>query len=200
MRLILASNSPRRQELLRAAGFDFEVRPSGVEEARLPGETPESYVRRTARDKALAVAAAVASGPEPIDVVVLGADTEVVVDGEILGKPRHLEDAARMLRLLAGRTHQVVTGVCLARPPGIVEALAHETTLVTFGGLGEQEILDYANSGEPLDKAGAYGIQGLASRFVTRIEGCYSNVVGLPVARVYRLLQAVGVTGSPTVA
>ncbi|MGO9268899.1 MAG: Maf family protein [Terriglobia bacterium] len=206
MRLILASSSPRRQDLLRDAGFDFDVLVSGVEETRLPNETPEAYVRRTARDKALAVVALVAaapgapndtggvvsgntSGDGSDDVIVLGADTEVVVEGEILGKPRDDEDAARMLRLLSGRTHRVITGVCLARPPDQIEALDHETTLVTFRRLDDQEIGDYIRSGEPFGKAGAYAIQGLASRFVTRIEGCYFNVVGLPVALVYGVLK-----------
>jgi nucleoside triphosphate pyrophosphatase len=194
MRLILASSSPRRQGVLREAGFDFDVLVSGVEEAQLPNETPESYVRRTARDKALAVAAAVSPAPgapnaAPGGVIVLGADTEVVVEGEILGKPRDAEDAARMLRLLSGRTHRVITGVCLARPPDGIEALDHETTLVTFRRLDDQEIYGYVGSGEPFGKAGAYAIQGLASRFVTRIEGCYFNVVGLPVALVYGVLK-----------
>jgi len=194
MRLILASSSPRRQDVLREAGFDFDVLVSGVEEARLPDETPESYVRRTARDKALAVATVVASAPGATkdvfsDVIVLGADTEVVVEDEILGKPRDAEDAARMLHLLSGRTHRVITGVCLARPPDAIEALDYETTQVTFRRLDDQEIRDYVRSGEPFGKAGAYAVQGLASRFVTRIEGCYYNVVGLPVALVYGLLK-----------
>ncbi len=198
MRLILASSSPRRQNVLREAGFHFDVLVSGVEEAQLPNEPPESYVRRTARDKALAVAAVVTPPPAATndlcsdvfgDVIVLGADTEVVVEGEILGKPRDAEDAARMLRLLSGRTHHVITGVCLARPPDRVEALDHETTLVTFRRLDDHEIYGYVRSCEPFDKAGAYAIQGLASRFVTRIEGCYFNVVGLPIALVYGLLK-----------
>jgi septum formation protein len=194
MRLVLASSSPRRQDVLREAGFDFDVLASGVEEARLPNETPESYVRRTARDKALAVAAVMRPAPgAPADVsddvVVLGADTEVVVDGEILGKPCDAEDAARMLHLLCGRTHRVITGVCLSRPPDWVEALDHAITLVTFRSLDDQEIRHYIRSGEPFGKAGAYAIQGLASRFVTRIEGCYFNVVGLPVALVYGMLK-----------
>jgi len=198
MRLILASSSPRRQGLLRDAGFDFDVLVSGVEETQLPNEAPESYVRRTARDKALAVAAVSpvlsatndVGGDRSDDVIVLGADTEVVVDGEILGKPRDAEDAARMLRLLSGRTHRVITGVCLARPPDGIEAFDHETTLVTFRRLDDQEISDYVRSGEPFGKAGAYAIQGLGSRFVTRIEGCYFNVVGMPVALVYGLLKS----------
>jgi len=184
MRLILASASPRRRELLQQAGFAFEVRAPSVNEIPLPDESAEDFARRAARDKALDVAAST-----PSDSLVLGADTVVVADSEILGKPADVPDAARMLRLLSGFTHRVVTGVCLARPPARVEALAHETTFVTFRDLDEAEIATYVASGEPFDKAGAYGIQGLASRFVTRIEGCYFNVVGLPVALVYDLLK-----------
>jgi septum formation protein len=181
MRLILASASPRRRELLRTAGLDVEVRPSSVEEAVRPGESPQDFARRAAADKALAVAATA-----PPDALVLGADTVVVAGEEILGKPA---DAARMLRALSGVTHRVITGVCLASAPDRIEALRAETTLVTFRPLDEKEIADYIASGEPFDKAGAYGIQGLASKFVTRIEGCYFNVVGLPVALVYDMLK-----------
>ena len=184
MRLILASASPRRRDLLRQAGFAFEVRVASVNEVPLPDESAEDFARRAARDKALDVAA-----PAPSDSLVLGADTVVVADSEILGKPADAQDAARMLKLLSGVTHRVITGVCLVRAPARVEALAHETTFVTFGALDEQEIASYVASGEPSDKAGAYGIQGLASKFVTRIEGCYFNVVGLPVALVYDLLK-----------
>jgi len=125
----------------------------------------------------------------PAGSLVLGADTIVVAGGEILGKPADSADAARMLRRLSGETHRVITGVCLARAPARVEALCHETTFVTFRRLDEEEIAEYVASGEPLDKAGAYGIQGLASIFITRVEGCYFNVVGLPVAMVYDLLK-----------
>lgn len=184
MPLILASSSPRRQELLRSAGFDFEVRPSKIEEVRGRGETAEEFARRAAREKALEVAASC-----PRDSLVLGADTVVVVDGEVLGKPTGPHDATRILRLLSGLTHRVITGVCLVRATDHVEALKHETTFVTFRKLGEEEIRCYVSSGEPLDKAGAYGIQGMASRFVTRIEGCYFNVVGLPVPLVYEILR-----------
>lgn len=184
MRLILASNSPRRRELLRRAGFEFEVRPSKVEEVARPDESAEEFARRAAREKALDVAAS-----SPPQSLVLGADTVVVVDGEILGKPASREDAARMLRRLSGRTHRVITGVCLAQAPSGVEVLEHATTFVTFCKLDEQEIQNYVSSGEPFDKAGAYGIQGLASKFVTRIEGCYFNVVGLPVPLVYKSLK-----------
>ena len=184
MRLILASRSPRRRELLRQAGLEFEVRPSSVEEVPAPGETPEAFARRAAHDKALVVAASQAP-----DVLVLGADTVVVANHEILGKPVGPEDATRMLRLLSGVTHRVITGVCLVRASDHVEALTHETTFVTFRPLDEDEIQSYLASGEPFDKAGAYGIQGLASKFVTRVEGCYFNVVGLPLALVYEILK-----------
>jgi septum formation protein len=184
MKLFLASNSPRRRELLINAGLDFDVRPSTVVEAVREGEAPEDFARRAAREKALDVAASVAAGS-----LVLGADTVVVIGHEILGKPSGAEEAARMLRRLSGKTHRVITGVCLIRTPGKVEAEEHETTWVTFRRLDEAEIQDYLATGEPFDKAGAYGIQGFASRFVTRVEGCYFNVVGLPVARVVELLK-----------
>ncbi|MGC8794008.1 MAG: Maf family protein [Bryobacteraceae bacterium] len=178
--LVLASQSPRRRELLARAGFSFVVRPVEVDETWWPGEEPAAHVERLAREKARVAPA----GP---DDIVLGADTVVVVDGEILGKPADAEDAARMLRKLSGRMHRVLTGVCLKRGP--TELTHVEATWVSFATLDEQEIRDYVASGEPMDKAGAYAIQGLASRFVKRIEGCYFNVVGLPVASVYRLLK-----------
>lgn len=184
MKLILASASPRRRELLANAGFEIEVRPSSIDEAPQEGEPPEDYARRAARDKALSVAADATPGS-----VVLGADTIVVAGDEILGKPQNPADAARMLRLLSGVSHRVVTGVCLVSAPSKILASTHETTAVTFRALDDEEISNYVASGEPLDKAGAYGIQGLASKFVTRVDGCYSNVVGLPVARVYELLR-----------
>jgi septum formation protein len=184
MKLVLASSSPRRRELLERAGFEFEVRPSAAEELRRSGESAEDFVRRAAREKSLDVAASLPPGS-----LVLGADTVVVIDGLILGKPTDRDDATRMLRTLSGSSHCVVTGVCLVRAPGEIEALTHETTMVRFRELEEGEIRDYVGSGEPLDKAGAYGIQGLASRFVTRIEGCFFNVVGLPVPMVYDLLK-----------
>jgi septum formation protein len=184
MGLILASASPRRRDLLRNAGFDFEVRPSQIVEEVQPDEQPEDFARRAAREKALQIAAS-----SPRGGLVLGADTVVVIGGQTLGKPSDHQDAARMLRLLSGRTHQVHTGICLVRAPDEIEALEHETTLVTFRELDEDEIRQYVESGEPWDKAGAYAIQGLASRFVTRISGCYSNVVGLPIALVYEILK-----------
>jgi septum formation protein len=183
MRLILASSSPRRRELLENAGFKFDVTPSTVPEQCLPGEAPEVFVRRLAAAKALQVAASAPPGS-----LVLGADTVVVVDADILGKPADAEDAARMLRILSGRSHRVLTGVCVAEAPDRIHAVKLCNTEVWFRDLGEAEIRAYVGSGEPLDKAGAYGIQGIASRFVTRIDGSYSNVVGLPVSLVDRLL------------
>lgn len=184
MQLILASKSPRREELLRRAGFTFETRASRVDEIYQAGESAEEFTSRIARNKARAVAAS----SQPADLV-LGADTVVVVDGQILGKPAGPDDAARMLRQLAGRSHRVITAVCLVFAPDRIEALKTEVTLVTFAPLDEQAIRDYVQSGEPMDKAGAYAIQGLASKFVARIEGSYSNVVGLPIHLVYEILK-----------
>ena len=179
--LILASHSPRRREILAQAGIPFVVKPAGVMEELLPGEDAGSHVRRLARLKAEAVR----GGPED---VVLGADTVVVVDEEILGKPADGAQAAQMLRRLSGREHLVVTGICLKAPSArVVDA---ESTRVRLVRLSEQEIQGYVASGEPLDKAGAYAIQGLASKFIDRVEGCYFNVVGLPVALVYKHLKA----------
>ncbi len=179
--LVLASASPRRQELLRNAGFTFEVQPADIPEDALPEEAARDCAERLARDKALAVAR-----QRPHDLV-LGADTVVVVDGQLQGKPTDAADAARMLRMLSGREHEVITGVCLvvsAQP-----SVASETTVVTMSEITEKDIADYIASGEPMDKAGAYAIQGLASRWIPRIEGDYSNVVGLPVALVLRMLR-----------
>jgi septum formation protein len=186
MRLILASHSPRRKELLRNAGFDFEVLPSGIEEGQPgSGELPEEFARRNARAKALRVAAT-----SPPDSVVLGADTVVAIHGLVLGKPHGPYDATRMLRLLSGQTHRVITGICLVKAADEIAALTHETTFVTFSQLSDDEIRDYIASQEPHDKAGAYAIQGLASRFVRQISGCYFNVVGLPIPLLYDILKA----------
>jgi septum formation protein len=179
--LVLASASPRRQELLRNAGITFEVQPADIPEDPLPGEAAKNYAERLAREKALAVAL-----QRPHDFV-LGADTVVVVDGQLLGKPSDAADAARMLRLLSGRRHQVITGVCLV--VNGEPTVASETTLVTVSEITEKEIADYVVTREPMDKAGAYAIQGIASRWIPRIEGDYSNVVGLPVALVYSMLR-----------
>jgi len=185
MTVILASASPRRRELLRNAGIECETLPAHIDESLRHGEAAEEYVRRVAKEKALAVAPACPAGS-----VVLAADTTVEINGEILGKPENGEDATRMLRLLSGVTHHVLTGVCLACAPARLHALEVETTAVTFRRLDEDEIRDYIATGEPFDKAGAYGIQGLASKFVARIEGCFFNVVGLPVSLVYGLLSS----------
>ena len=179
--LILASRSPRRREILASAGIPHLVRPAEVDESIRDGEAAEAYVKRVARAKAEAVEA----GPGDVG---LGADTVVVVGREILGKPADEADARRMLRRLAGREHVVMTGICLRSAGGVVEDA--ESTRVRFQQLSEQEIDAYVASGEPLDKAGAYAIQGLASKFIDRVEGCYFNVVGLPVANVYALLRS----------
>ena len=179
--LVLASASPRRQELLRNAGIAFVARPIDIPEIPQAGELPRTFAKRMALEKALA-----AFDKESKDFV-LGADTIVVVDSEILGKPRNNADAARMLRLLSGRTHQVITGVCLLGRG--FEDVRSETTIVTVNRLGDDEIQSYVSSSEPMDKAGAYAIQGRASRWISRIEGDYFNVVGLPVSLVYRMMQ-----------
>ncbi len=181
--LILASGSPRRAELLRSAGINFTVRVSDVDEKVLSGELPRDYVVRLSREKAQAVAA---DGE-----LVLGADTTVVLLNEILGKPTDENDARRMLRLLSGKWHEVLTGVSLVNGTKVTSDVA--VTRVKFSKLSEEETNWYVASGEPMDKAGAYGIQGYASRFVERIEGSYSNVVGLPVQMIYRMLMESGV-------
>jgi septum formation protein len=179
VRLILASASPRRAELLRAAGFDFDVVAANVDESIRRDEPPSAYVRRLAADKSAAVVARQ-------DVLILAADTAVVVDGDILGKPRDDEEAAAMLRRLSGRRHEVLTGISLRQNSHEVGRV--ETTAVFFSPLSEDDVTWYVASGEGRDKAGAYAIQGLASRFIPRIEGSYSNVVGLPVATVFELI------------
>lgn len=204
--LILASASPRRQELLRSAGIPFTVQPADVDETPLPRESARDCAERLAREKAVTVWKS-----RPRDLV-LGADTVVVVGEKILGKPVDAEDAARMLRMLSEKEHQVITGVCLVsqgtrdQGSGISESrprasnerpeigncevrTASETTLVTMSELSDKEIREYVATGEPMDKAGAYAIQGMASRWIPRIEGDYSNVVGLPVALVFRMLR-----------
>jgi septum formation protein len=178
--VVLASQSPRRGEILRQAGIEFTVRPANVDESVQPDEGAEAYVRRLAEAKALAVDAAP-------DEIVLGADTTVALDHHLLGKPADRTDAVRMLRLLSGRRHEVVTGICLRQGSRIVHDAA--VTLVWFIHLNDAEIEEYVASSEPMDKAGAYAIQGLASKFIEKIDGCYFNVVGLPVALVYRRLR-----------
>jgi|SRR5918995_1370923 septum formation protein len=184
MRLILASRSPRRADLLTAAGIAFDVSGVDVDEDFRPGEKPEHAVARLAEVKAIAAAEL-----HP-DTIVLGADTTVVVDGEALAKPDDAEDAARMLRLLSGRSHDVLTGVCLVSEER--KFVYVETTRVSMAALDEAEIAWYVSTREPFDKAGAYAVQGLASRFIEGIEGSYANVVGLPICRVYEVLKALG--------
>jgi len=180
MDLVLASQSPRRSELLRNAGFVFRVRARPVAELRAAGEPPREYAMRLAQAKAEAAW-------EGRDEVVLGADTIVVVGDEVLEKPRDVAEARTMLSTLSGRDHVVITGICLRHPSG--EIVDSVSTRVHFAPLDQDEIGTYAASGEPMDKAGAYAIQGLASKFVDLIEGCYFNVMGLPVPRVYRHLK-----------
>jgi len=190
--LVLASASPRRQELLRNAGIPFTVCTANISELPHAGESARDLAERLAREKALAV-----FQQRPNDYV-LGADTVVVIDDHILGKPRHEADAMRMLRLLSGRTHQVITGVCLVGPPprtanqelrtGFADTRS-ETTRVTMNALTDEDLRSYVATGEPMDKAGAYAIQGWASRWIPRIEGDYFNVVGLPVSLVCEMLR-----------
>ncbi len=184
--LVLASQSPRRQELLRNAGIAFVVQPANIEEERLPGEPARAYAERLARDKARAIAKLRSND------IVLGADTVVVVDSAVLEKPRDAADAAGMLRMLSGRSHQVTTGVCLIGPG--FEDVRSETTTVFFQPLSEADIALYVAHGEPMDKAGAYAIQGIASRWIPRLDGCYFNVVGLPVPLVWQMLKENGIT------
>ncbi len=206
-KLILASGSPRRRELLAQAGYVFEVRPADVNEDVRAGEAPAAYVTRLAREKALAVFEEAETRDKGIGnsgLVVLGADTTVTLDGEILGKPADAADAARMLRRLGGRTHRVMTGVAVVTRPGDedlplgtlesnlrVES-AVEVTAVEFAAMSDAEIAAYIATGEPMDKAGAYGIQGMAAKWIPRIEGDYFNVVGLPLARVARMIEGLG--------
>jgi septum formation protein len=200
--LILASASPRRQELLRNAAIPFTVEPTGIPEIPQPGEPAKAFTERLAREKARAIALG------HLNDFVLGADTTVVVQNHILNKPENDADAKRMLRLLSGRSHQVITGVCLIGPhaakrvdlatrnPQLAtsfEDVRSESTTVTFAPLTDADIDYYISTSEPADKAGAYAIQGIASRWISRIEGDYANVVGLPVALVYRMLREHGV-------
>lgn len=188
--IVLASASPRRRELLRAAGVPFDAIPADVDEGLRPGESPEQHALRLAIEKAERVAA---SRPGETRAVV-AADTIVVIDGAVLGKPESPAGAAEMLRRLSGRTHTVLTGLCVIDPPSGRRLASVVSTGVTFAPLSEEEIREYVDSGEPMDKAGAYAIQGLASRFVERIDGCYFNVVGLPIPTLYRMLRQLAAT------
>ena len=194
MKLILASGSPRRRELLAQAGLKFTVAAANLNEDLLPDEAAAAYVRRLAEEKAVAVWNAHKASPGFEDMpgdplIVLGADTCVVSDGHILGKPTDMADARRMLELLSGRTHAVLTGLAAVSTRKTVRDV--EVTQVTFNQLTDRDIAQYIASGEPLDKAGAYAIQGHAARWIPRIEGCYFNVVGLPIARTIALLEEV---------
>lgn len=186
MKLILASQSPRRRELLGRLGLKFTIKTSQLDESAYTAETPEALVKRLSLEKALRAA----RGESP-DTLVLGADTVVVLDGRTLGKPKDAADAEAMLTALSGRTHTVCTGLTLCRGPEVLTEA--EQTQVTFRALRPEEIRAYVRSGEPLDKAGAYGIQGLGCLFVSGIRGDYSNVVGLPLCRLGRMLERFGV-------
>jgi septum formation protein len=187
MKLILASTSPRRAQILRDAGLTFSVISSAVDETPIPGESPTELVERLSNAKADLVAAR-SVGP----AIVMAADTVVVLEGQIFGKPRSSDDARHMLEKLSGRTHSVVTGVSLIRLPDAVERSFTETTLVHFERLSTNEITRYLATEEPHDKAGAYAIQGRGGRYIPRIEGCYFNVVGLPLAHVLAELHELG--------
>jgi septum formation protein len=200
-RLILASASPRRRELLAQAGYVFAVEAADVDESPGEGEPPDEYVKRLSEEKAQAVLARHSQNPgapsqtapsSEVDstktpLIVLGADTTVVCDGEILAKPLDVEDAKRMLRRLSGRVHQVLTGIAVARSSGMLSAV--ETTEVIFSAIPAAELDLYCETMEPMDKAGAYGIQGYAARWIPRIDGCYFNVMGLPIARTVRMIE-----------
>jgi septum formation protein len=190
VRIILASSSPRRAEILREASIAFEIGASEIDEMPLPGELAQAMVARLAEKKARAAAARMDAGK--IDSIVVGADTTVELGGEILGKPHDSAHAREMLAKLSGRTHYVHTGIFLLRLPGNAVRSAVENSAVTFSRLSEEEIDAYVASGEPMGKAGAYAIQGLAGRYIPKIEGCYFNIVGLPLARLYALLRELG--------
>lgn len=190
-KIILASASPRRSELLTAIGVEFEVAPSQVPEHPIPDEAPPDYITRLARAKVIAVARKREGG------LVIGADTIVVLDGQLLGKPKDEEDAEQMLRKLSGRWHAVMTGVALYDVGTRREVADYEKTLVRFAQLSEREIGWYVKTGEPMDKAGAYAIQGYGGLFVEEIAGNYSNVVGLPLPLVYRLARRLGYPFAP---
>lgn len=189
MKLILASASPRRAEILAAAGISFEIRATNIDEARRPGESPEIMAERLASAKAEAVALKLDASETAI---VLGADTVVVADAQVLGKPLSKAVAREMLLKLRGREHHVITGFAAVRVPGGALKKGHEVTRVWIAPMADAEVDAYVETGEPLDKAGAYAIQGIAGRYISRIEGCYFNVVGLPLARIWQVLTNLG--------
>ena len=193
-KIVLASASPRRAEILRNTGIPFEILPGSIDETPLPGEPADEYVLRLAREKSFAAGKTLGetTEPAPEPTLIVAADTTVVFGSEILGKPIDAEDARRMLHLLAGHTHRVLTGISVRKVPGSEELSGVETTRVTFLPLSEEDISYYISTGEPFDKAGAYGIQGIGGRYVERIEGCYFNVMGLPLSRLWRALREFG--------
>ena len=190
MKLILASASPRRAQILRDAGLRFELERANVSERRKRGETARIMTRRLAQAKAGAIVKKL--GKEPLEGIVIGADTIVEVHGELLGKPQSPRAAREMLMKLSGRTHRVVTSVVAIRIPDYAQTTVTESTRVRFAALTTKEIAEYVATGEPLDKAGAYAVQGIGGRFIEKIEGCYFNVVGLPLARLYHMLLELG--------
>jgi nucleoside triphosphate pyrophosphatase len=187
--IVLASESPRRAELLRGLGLPFTIRPAPIDETPHPGETPVALAERLARGKA-------AAAPAPSPSLVIAADTVVVVAGAILGKPRDRSQACDMLRRLAGRTHEVITGLGLRLVPEETLISEHALSRVTFAPMSEEEIAWYAATGEGLDKAGAYALQGIGALFVAAVEGSYTNVIGLPVDRLYPHLRRLGLLGA----
>jgi len=196
VKIVLASASPRRAEILRNAGIPFETLAEIVDESRRPGELRADFIRRVALAKARASAGVVRDSG---DCLFIGADTVVVAGDEILGKPESADEARRMLRLLSGAVHEVHTGLAVIRRPGGMEAVVEEITRVTFSTLSDDDIDAYIATNEPFDKAGAYGIQGIGGRYITRIEGCYFNVMGLPLSRLWTLLREFGWKESPEI-
>jgi septum formation protein len=192
MKLILASASPRRAEILRNAGIDFEIRAADIDETRHTDETPGDYVRRLALAKAQAVSNRLRDQNGKTASLILGVDTTVAVGKDVLGKPATLDDARRMLRRLSGQIHRVHTGVALLKVPGTDQRVVEEVTRVRFASLKKTEIEDYIATGEPFDKAGGYAIQGVGGRYITGIVGCYFNVMGLPLALLWSLLTELG--------
>jgi nucleoside triphosphate pyrophosphatase len=190
-KLVLASASPRRAEILRNAGFEFEVIPAHIDESRWPDEAAPAFVQRLAEAKARAVASRVNAEPAKNGCMIVAADTVVAVDGEILGKPGSAEEARKMLRRLSGKWHEVLTGLAVMRMHAAGERprVVVEKTRVEFAELANAEIEEYVKTGEPFDKAGAYAIQGRGGKFIPRIKGCYFNVMGLPLARLYEILN-----------
>lgn len=187
MKLILASGSPRRAEILHNAGFSFTIQPAHIDETILRNERPDDYVLRLAKAKAQ-----IAAAKSSEHAFIIGADTTVVCDGRVFGKPADSAEAREMLKALGGITHEVLTGIAIVRAFDMTNVAEVATTRVTFLPLADEDIDSYVASGEPFDKAGGYGIQGLGGKFVARIDGCYFNVMGLPLSRVWLALRSLG--------